>query len=332
MPSTEAQDISYLSLCALCATMRYDATGRLSAGQAEGSDVPKGMPATGCTGRNGGRHRVLAAWLLGAAHIAGPALGAGPGPAPVPGLHGRADVAAQVRSFNWREFDSDGRRIVKESGPLYGLRLAAEGYWSAVGGRFVFETVAGSPDYDGQTQDGAQAQSHSDYAGFDCFPALALRTEIATTLDVRGFAGPALRGWRRTLESTAEARGYTETWWILDARAGAGLHWRLPGGVALFAEGGFKIPLRTAQEADLGDWGFGTLTLHPEQTASPFAEAGIAWRFLVLSGFYDSLRFDPSSVVRRTAVVDGRSAPVGFWQPESRADAWGATLGLRGAF
>ncbi|MFA5344287.1 MAG: hypothetical protein WC381_10025 [Kiritimatiellia bacterium] len=236
-------------------------------------------------------------------------------------------IAFQLQQFVWKEYGDNGGRLLKESGPLYGLHMAGEWYGRArvtVGGMYKMNFFGGRVNYDGQTQAGIPLKTKTGYLGAEGNADFALRAMPVADFYVKVFAGPAIRFWRRDINSNADASGYVEEWFNFDGRAGAGLDYLFPADFKLFAEGGYKIPFITSENVDWSKFGFGQVSLEPEQTFSPFAEVGLSWKFLFVSGFYDSLRFDKSAVKTKKGYY--------FYQPESRADIFGVNAGFRGEF
>ena len=236
-------------------------------------------------------------------------------------------LAFQFQQFAWKEYADNGGQLLKESGPLYGLHMAGEGYGRsrvAPGGTFKMNIFGGRVDYNGQTMDGLPFKTKTDYLGAELNGNLALRAMPADDFYVKVFAGPAIRFWRRDLNGRSGVSGYKEDWFVFDGRAGAGLDYFLSADLKLFAEGGCKIPFTSREEVDWSRFGAGRISLEPDQTVSPFAELGLAWKFLFVSGFYDSLRFDKSDVERKGGYY--------VYQPESRADIWGINAGIYARF
>lgn len=253
--------------------------------------------------------------------------GAKEGPAYTIRQNSNMRMAFQLQQFTWKEYGDNGGQLLKESGPLYGLHLAGEGYGHsriAGGGTFKMNIFGGGVDYDGQTQAGKKVKTNTDYLGMEMNGNFALRAMAADDFYVKAFAGPAIRFWRRDINSKAGVSGYTEDWFVFDGRAGVGLDYQFPSDLKLFAEGGYKIPFVTKQDIDLSKFGVGRVSLEPDQTASPFAEIGFSWKLLFISGFYDSLRFNKSDVERKGKYY--------VYQPKSQADIWGFNIGLYAEF
>lgn len=120
-----------------------------------------------------------------------------------------------------------------------------------------------------------------------------------------------------TASNGTRAYGYTEEWYSAYGRAG------LRGSVALgektylFAEAGGKFPFYNSNtahfdEADLGP----DVTLRPGNEPSWLAEAGIKYKLVKASFYYDSMRFSKSS------------SSGGYYQPKSQADMYGIRIGV----
>jgi len=266
----------------------------------------------------------------------GPAPSAGPDAASLPARPapraGETTFSAQVGAFTWKEFDDDGRRLVKESGPLFGLNLDYQQFGRRFGGRVGAGVFGGEVDYDGQTQGGEPAATRTLYLGLEGEGDLRARFAPAPRVTLEPFAGLGGRVWDRDIQNRGELEGYSEIWMLLYGRAGLSAAYDFAPRWRAFAQGGWRLPIYTVQDVDLSGFGVGTVTLHPRQQPAPFVEAGCRWKLLFVSFFYEALRFDKSDVVSLAAVEQGRPATLTTWQPESRADLYGLRVGLSGAF
>lgn len=236
-------------------------------------------------------------------------------------------VAFQLQQFTWKEYSENGVRLLEESGSLYGLHMAGEGYGRScvtAGGTYKLNVYGGRVNYDGETQAGNPVKTKTDYLGMEANVNLALRAMPADSLYIKGFVGPAIRLWRRDINSKAYVSGYVEEWYNFDGRAGVGLDYFFLADFNLFMEGGYKIPFMTRENVDWSKFGVGWVALEPDQIFSPFAEVGLSWNCLFVSGFYDSLRFDKSDIEQQHGYY--------LYQPESQADIWGVNAGFHGEF
>ncbi len=131
------------------------------------------------------------------------------------------------RVSRWREFDTNGRQLLAESGRLSGVSLRLSGAAGAGRWHLMVERVSGDRAYVGQTNTGSPAETS---------------VALAETAIELGLDYPLVAGWSGTftagrlgvdrhLRDTALARGYVEHWRWMSWRPG--LTWRgavAPGG------------------------------------------------------------------------------------------------------
>ncbi len=290
------------------------------------------MPRTGWGG--------YCAWtaLLLAAMLFSGTVGASLAGAEESAKYEESEVYLAVDSFVWREFDDDGSRLLKESGPLFGLGFIymheSEDHVTL---KPAAEIFGGTVDYDGQaceintithTITCQPATSKVDYLGLKLEGDVGRRYRPGEEVNyfIEPFGGVGLRAWNRNIrdgtaaDGTATA-GYLERWLTLYFRLG------LRGGVDFsrktqaFAEAGMKLPIynqNTAYQSSIGGQDY---TFHPGRQASLFSEVGLKMDRLKASLFYDSLRFSRSEVID----IGGG---IGVLQPKSTMDIYGVRLGV----
>ncbi len=90
-----------------------------------------------------------------------------PGLTPAAPLQQEVDLGGELRWMDYREFDTDGRLLDKETGPLPGLAAR----WQLAGGRWFLaaegEWHPGIVEYDGQTQTGIPVRTDTRTFLFD---------------------------------------------------------------------------------------------------------------------------------------------------------------------
>lgn len=247
-----------------------------------------------------------------------------------------SNVYAVFESFIWREFDDDGSRLLKESGPIFGLGFS---YWKEFADHVTLKPTAeifgGTVDYDGQAcsidpvthvQTCLPATTDVDYFGFKFQGEAGRRFRSEHNSFIEPFGGLGLRYWLRDIndgiaEDGSPTAGYMEEWITLQARLG------VRGGVDIsskkqaFAEAGVQLPIYNRNTAYLSDVGLGSdVRMNPGRQVSFFAETGIKIDRFKGSLFYDSLRFSKSSPVISGSFI--------YWQPKSTMDVYGIKAGL----
>jgi hypothetical protein len=164
------------------------------------------------------------------------------------------DLAVSQQQQSWREWASDGRRLVDESGPLRGLSAAQR--WS-VGEATSIGVAAGAHwgqrDYDGLSSRGQPVQTRSDIAQ------QMLRVDGATAMfGDRWQSTAALEfwQWRRRLRGTDTAAGYPERYRqglaLLGVRwSGEPTSWQARAELAWGSGGRNRVALPGRDEASL---------------------------------------------------------------------------------
>lgn len=234
-----------------------------------------------------------------------------------------AAVYGLIESFVWREFDDAGARLLKESGPLFGVGISFrhmdEGTLTV---KLRGEIFGGQVDYDGQACDiwgnCFPLQSNTNYFGFKGEGDLGQKLMVTENSSLEPFAGVGLRRWVRDILSTSAASGATEIWTSLYFRLGLRGDHDFPKDTKGFIEASVKLPIYNVNAAD------NNISLRPGKKASLYAEAGMKADRVKISAFYEGMRFSKSNVVTTVSppyIID-------HWQPKSKADIYGITVGV----
>jgi hypothetical protein len=234
----------------------------------------------------------------------------------IPVVATETDIYLKIENFTWKEFDDSGTQLLEESGPIFGLGFSVKSDYttSALFVKGKGEIFGGSVDYDGQTQAGSPVKTDTDYIGFKGEGDLGLKYVVAEKSSLEPFVGLGFRWWLRDIKSTSTVIGYEETWRSFYARLGVRGNMVFSDKMEAFAEGGLKLPIYTENEID-----FFNVTLEPGNEASAFAEIGLKWTKFKASLFYEGMRFSKSDLVVSGAFI--------YWQPESKADIYGLSVG-----
>jgi hypothetical protein len=234
-----------------------------------------------------------------------------------------AELYLHAGRLTWSEDDQDGRRLLDEKGPLYGVGVRA--VWAPapaleLAGRL--EGFLGEVDYDGETQAGEPVETTTEYYGLVAEGDVRLPLAAADRLRLLPFAGLGARPWLRRLDNTrVDSGGYDEEWISLYGRAGLRAEWGDPAGTQLFAEAALRRPFYTSVRyiLDLDGHG-GDVSVEPGAEWTVAAEAGLRWRGACLTLFYEDLAFgrsDPESI-----------PPFDIAQNESSGQILGLRLGV----
>jgi hypothetical protein len=245
-----------------------------------------------------------------------------------PSFAGEANIYLIGEYFDWKEFGDNNKRFVRESGPRFGI-----------GGSYNFEfrdhhlivkprleILFGQVDYDGATQSGVPVKTDTNYVAGKVELDLGWRFGSLKKASIEPFGGIGFRGWNRDIkDSTASngtpAYGYAEEWYTVYFRAGLRGDIALGEKARLFVEAGGKFPVFNENTAHFDEANLGPdVTLRPGNEPSWFAEAGVKYKVLKASFYYDSMRFSKSGVEY--------SGGVGYYQPKSQADMYGIRIGV----
>lgn len=216
---------------------------------------------------------------------------------------------ARVDYFHWNE-RIEGHDFVNEDGPLLTL-----GYARRIGfERFRGEVFGGEMDYSGGVQydDGTSEPwlSHTDYLGVRGEYELLFEPDAWPSLTL--FAGLGSRLWFRDLADGTAPSGnpvysYRETWWTFYPYIG--LERRRPADREREFFGSARIGC-TAFTYEHVSWD--DITLYPKIGVTGQVEAGYRGRHLFLSGFFEGMAWEESSVVRDSLQPASRLYTVGL--------------------
>lgn len=240
------------------------------------------------------------------------------------GAHAGWELSAQAERFRWDEGTSPR---VTETGPRYGLgwsyESAERGAWQlAYHGRLY----GGSRlDYEGALlATNAPTRAQTDYRG------VLNEVQAHYRLGPDAYAGQLVGGlgwdyWERKILPDQR-----EDYSVVYLRLGFSVDPPLARG--WFGGGGFKLPVRIAEDAHLDTLGFdANPQLNPKGALSVYGEAG--YRFNArwgLVAYYDSYRFGESRGVRVVnSGIPACTAGCDIVQPASRVDAVGLRLQYR---
>ncbi len=247
---------------------------------------------------------------------------------------GEPEVYASAESFTWKEFGDAGDRLLKESGPRYGVGFAyAHEFPNHLTLKPRVELTGGDVDYDGQTQSGLPVTSTTTYFGFKFEFDMGGKIKPSKSFAIEPFAGLGVRAWARDINDSTTfdggtvyyVNGYTEHWTTFYGRVGLRGDLYFGQRSKLFFEAGVKLPIST--ENYINDWAvsYEEITLKPGNKDSLFAEVGVRLSRFKITAFYDSMRFKKSPVVYDYDPFWGTLT--GYLQPRSESDIYGVRIG-----
>lgn len=235
----------------------------------------------------------------------------------------RASLYGHVENFEWKEYNDDGSRILKESGPLFGIGGSLDfDTRSGVHMEGLGDAFFGRVDYDGATQSGEPVTTKTKYAGFLAEANLVIPLNIGPHVTVSPYGGAGGRVWRRELEDSGEALGYVENWSTFYGAAGIRAAARINSKAELYGKAAVKMPFYNRVNYDFSNVGGpDNVDVEPGTKAGPYAELGVTIGSFTLAGFYEELKFEKSDFANI-----GNDIIV--WQPESEATILGVRAGV----
>jgi hypothetical protein len=234
-------------------------------------------------------------------------------------------VQVRYESFTWREYDSNGRQLLKESGYRVGLQWdRASTRTTAPSWSTRIVAYLGDVDYDGRTQLGTPIESTTEYHGLRTEALVNLPVAIQPGLDVAPFAGLGGHTWLRRLDNTG---GFAETgydeWWVhaygllgLDARWQRQiLTWQARVGVRFPGHAWIQYDFTLPDGTD-------DAQVDTDHAPAWFGELGVTTAGgYVFTAFAEQVTYDRSDSKTYGAVS--------VFQPESEMTSIGLTLGVR---
>ncbi|GAM09028.1 hypothetical protein OR1_01302 [Geobacter sp. OR-1] len=236
-----------------------------------------------------------------------------------------ANLYPFIQYFKWEEFERDGSRLLKETGPEYGaggeIRLdLLKGDAGAATFAARQELFGGVVDYDGQLQDGTPHKTDVTY--FGSYSELDLGWTIPyRNMTIEPFSGVSYRWWIRDLQGSG---GYSEEWYSVAALLGVRSKYELAKETRFWVSGTAKYPFSNRNAID--DYpGAGEIRLSPGSAWSAAAEAGIKYKQLLVSIYYEGFIFPESDPVLIRSNTHATLSS--FVQPRSEAEIYGLRVG-----
>jgi len=235
----------------------------------------------------------------------------------------RVDFGIWVQDNKWSEYTDDGNKLLEETGNLYGLTCDIASTENIVGWRSSINFFLGEMEYDGRTWTDIPVKTDVLYMGTKFYVDAVPGYRFDSSLWIKPFAGLGGEFWLRSLDDTRTSdgdpvRGAEEWWGCVYGRLGLGLEYPLAEEIAVFAEGGVKLPIYARNEVNPFVSGSPSAGLEPEQDFSGFGKIGLRWKQWGVKISYDSLRFN-----RSDAVSSGLSY---LFQPRSESDVYSVVI------
>lgn len=242
-----------------------------------------------------------------------------------------------IQYFHWEE-ESAGRKLLTESGPIYGigtavgLNLLQTDTSGSLFMKAKGELFGGVIDYDGETQAPSSLPVKTDVTYLGGKGEVNLGWSFpAGRFAIQPFSGIGYRIWLRDLHdsttrdrngNTVQVGGYTEAWESAYTKFGLTLTRTFDGGMQMFWEGGASFPFYNTNNVDIVENGIvtRTATIKPEGRWSAFGEFGVRTGKVRTAIFYQGYRTDQSPAVRI-------SQSVAILQPRSTEDVVGVSVG-----
>ncbi|MBT0663507.1 hypothetical protein KI809_04250 [Geobacter pelophilus] len=239
-----------------------------------------------------------------------------------------ASVYPFFQYFKWEEFSRDGAKLLKETGPQFGvggnIKLdLLKGNAGAMTVAAKQELFGGVVDYDGQLQDGTPHKTDVNY--FGSYTELDLGWAIPyRKMTIEPFSGLSYRWWLRDLQGSG---GYTENWYSLALLLGLRSQYELGTEARFFVAGAAKYPFSNRNAIDNYP-GVGEINLSPGSEWSALAESGIKYKQFTATVYYENFIFPASDpVTRYNAFRTPTPGPSSFVQPRSESEIFGLRFG-----
>ena len=259
-------------------------------------------------------------------------------------------VSGGIEVFKLKEIGSSGTRLLSESGNRFVVNAIFDNrdrYDMQSHTLYHLEAgiYLGQVDYDGQSQSiagptqNSPFKSKTDYIGGRGEALLGYRfnpTALPVPLDILG--GLGTDNWGRhiqdgTTDNGTAVSGITEIYHVYYGKIAAGLTNIFPVSWGNHLQAGLKIPFSISEHVNLQELGYDNdLTLSPGSSYSGFIKLVMEPRpapgrhgNLLISIYYDGLRFDPSP----SKTVGHSGTVVQVLQPETHIDIYGVQIGYR---
>jgi hypothetical protein len=157
---------------------------------------------------------IRAAVLVGILLVQLPAI-AGAQNAPTNAVRHEFAGGLSLAHFDFKEFDSQGNRLLREDGFLPGLA----GRWDGRFRRWAFglagDLSGGEVDYDGRTQAGTPVQTKTDELIYETRARIGWIVPLKSGFSSEFFGALGYRGWERDIQSTPISGSVSETYrWV----------------------------------------------------------------------------------------------------------------------
>lgn len=232
----------------------------------------------------------------------------------------QTQVGFQAEYFRWREFDSDGTRLLEEEDALPGIFIRHDRKITGpVGLHAALAAFSGTVHYEGGiiTEDGGiiPIEARTRYTGVRADVDLSVSADLGPAT-IRPFAGLGAWYWLREI-GRFTIQGYDEYWFMPYGRAGLGVSVPLQEPFRAFASMSVRIPFDNQERVE-GVEEADTIEIEPGEEIGYEAEIGLQFRRAVVSVYWLFQEFDESD-------YDDSGQ---FLQPESEQLSVGVRLGL----
>ncbi len=230
---------------------------------------------------------------------------------------------ARISSYNWKEFDDNGKQLLEESGMLFAFGTKAEFFFLRKKELLVetdLMTYFNKVNYDGFLQDNQGNQtpykSKTVYFGLQFGANAGWIFPLDKNFFVTPLLGFELEYWNRDIDDGGRF-GYDEKYTIFLFQVAGRTKYAIAKNFNLTSNLSFKFPLSIAENIDLASRGQGgpsDINLSPKSNPRILIEAGAEYMNAAVSIFFETWTL-------------GKSAQdQGFLQPESTRKMFGVKL------
>lgn len=250
----------------------------------------------------------------------------------------QAGVYGHTEHFKWEEFDDNGDKLLKETGPLFGIGGLFEVHLKRWGKQSHFpvwsksliiegkgEIFLGDVDYNGALWDGTPYKSTTSYTGIKSECDIAFQFLLAKNFYLKPLGGVGIHGWLRELDNEGDRNhGYDEQWVTIFLIGGieGTIIINHQARVEAFGKLAVRMPAYNKETIDMSNLGGPSdIKLEPGGTwekPSIYFETGMKIKMFHISLSYEQLKFSKSEI----------NYDYGIYQPKSEAAILGLKAGI----
>jgi len=225
-----------------------------------------------------------------------------------------------LRFFTWKEFGTNDRELLTESGPLFAFGVDPRVSFGR-GKRFFVEAgtrlYLGKVDYDGAMMNGIPYKSKTGYFGLELLPTAGYVFSLGRHLQLSPTAGVGFEYWNRDIDDGGR-NGYDEKYTVYRIHSGLRGTYLLNRDIRFYSTLQLKVPVSISESVRLGARGQGRpldVSLSPGISPAIVVEGGSTIHGVDVALYYETWTLARSNEDK------------GFHQPESTRKIFGIRVG-----